>query len=199
MNDSDCESWWIILLNNFVKNFENLLHSEIWCEYLICISIFYQYAPEIKRHLYIQHQCITQCLNYFYIWLRILMSSFINGLGFLLVDLPLKLAIYGPYIYSSLLISATDIIQFYIMLVDNMCLKFSIVCITTLMYILLDKLALSICLLVNPTIFSSTVLTTLKFDVVYVGLKTYIPYLFRLDLIIHILLWTAKASSWCES
>ena len=36
-------------------------------------------------------------------------------------------------------------------------------------------------------IFSSTVVTTLEFDVVYMGLKTYIPCLFPLNLIIHIL------------
>ena len=51
------------------------------------------------------------------------MLSFITGLGLLHVDLHLRLDIYGPYILSLLLISATDIGQFDIMLVDNMCLK----------------------------------------------------------------------------
>ena len=48
------------------------------------------------------------------------MSSFIAVLGLLLVDLTLRLAIDGPYIISALLIFATDIGQFDIILVDTM-------------------------------------------------------------------------------
>ena len=73
------------------------------------------------------------------------------------------------------------------MLVDNICLELFTAGSPTLVYIFMDNLALSICLLVNPTIFSSTVVTALEFDVVYMGLKTYIPCLFPLNLIIHLL------------
>ena len=77
--------------------------------------------------------------------------------------------------------------QFDIMLVDTMLLKFSTVGRPTLIYILLSNLDLSICLLVNPTIFASTVVTILEFAVVYVVLKTYSPCLFLLKLIIPLL------------
>ena len=63
----------------------------------------------------------------------------------------------------------------------------------------LANYSVSICLLVNPTIFSSTVVTTLEFSVVYVGLKAHITNLFLLNLIIPLLAWTLKSYSWCES
>ena len=63
----------------------------------------------------------------------------------------------------------------------------------------LDKLALSTCLLVNPIMFSYTVVKTLEFYVVYVVLTTYSPGLFLLNFMILLLVWTSKALSWCES
>ena len=59
------------------------------------------------------------------------MSTFITGLGLLLVNLPLIISIDGPYTFSALLKSATDIEQSDIMLVDTMCLKFFNVSIPT--------------------------------------------------------------------
>ena len=115
------------------------------------------------------------------------MSSSINGLGLLLVGFPLKLSINGPYIFSSFLISATYIRQFDIILVDNMCLEFFTVGSPKSMYIFLDNSALSIFLLVNPTTFASTVVTTMEFDKVYLGLKTYSPCLFPLIFIVRLL------------
>ena len=64
---------------------------------------------------------------FWYIWIVIWMSSFITGLGFLLVDLPLRLELDGPYIFSVFLISATDIVNVYIILTETMCLKLFII------------------------------------------------------------------------
>ena len=113
--------------------------------------------------------------------------EFITGLGLLLVDLTLRLAIDGPYILSELIIYATDMGQFDIILVDTMSLKFFTIGSPTLMYIFLTNLALSIFLLVNPTIFYSSVVKILDFYVVYEGLKTYSHCLFLLELILPLL------------
>ena len=51
------------------------------------------------------------------------MSSFINGLGLLLVDLNLRPDFNAPYLFSALIISVTDIVQFDTMLLYTMCLK----------------------------------------------------------------------------
>ena len=121
---------------------------------------------------------------FLYISLGIQISSFITVLGLLLVNLPLRLAIDGPYIFSEFHISDTDIGQFDITFMNTIGLKFFTVGSPTLLYILLSNLALSICMLVNPTIFSSTVVTTLNISVVYGVLKTYSPSFFLLNLII---------------
>ena len=134
-----------------------------------------------------------------YLLLVIWMSSFITGLDFFLVYFYLILAIDGPYIFSTFLISWTDIRQFDIMLVDTVWLKFFTVGRPTLLYIFLANLALSICMLVNPTIFSSNFVTTLEFSILYLVLKTYSPCLSLLNLTIPLLLLTVKASSLCES
>ena len=126
------------------------------------------------------------------------MSSFINGIGLLLVDSNLRLAINGLSMFSSFLISVTDIVQFDIMLVDTMCTKFFSVGSPTLLYVFFANLALYICILVNPIILYSTVVTTLELAVVYVVLETYNNCLFILNLIIPILVWTVKALSFCE-
>ena len=85
------------------------------------------------------------------------MSYFITGLGFLVVDLPLRLAMDGPCIYPSLIIYATDIGQFDIMLMETICLKFFTVGRPTFLLIFMANLVLSIFLLVDPVIFSSSV------------------------------------------
>ena len=103
---------------------------------------------------------------FLYILLGILMSSFIKSLGLLPFDLTLRLAIDGPYILSALLISATAIGQFYIMLVDTIFLKFFTAGRPKLLYIFLANLALYICMLMNPTIFSSIGATNFEFSVV---------------------------------
>ena len=81
---------------------------------------------------------------FLYISLGIQISSFITVLGLLLVNLPLRLAIDGPYIFSEFIISDTDIGQFDIMLMETMCLSFFTVVRPTLLYILLANLDLSI-------------------------------------------------------
>ena len=63
----------------------------------------------------------------------------------------------------------------------------------------LDNLALSICMLTNAIIFSSTVVTALAFGVVYRGLKKYTPRLFIFNLMVPPLVWTMKKSYWCGS
>ena len=115
------------------------------------------------------------------------MAYFITGLYFILVDLTLRLAIAVPYIFSDFLLSDTEFRKIYIMLVDTMCLKLFTVGIPILLYIFLDNLALHICMFVNTIIFSSTVVTTLYFSVVYVVLKTCRPCLFPLNLTIPLL------------
>ena len=72
------------------------------------------------------------------------MSSFITGLGLLLFGLPLRLSIDCTYIFSVLIISATDSVQFDIMLVDTMYENFFTVGSPTLLYIFLDNLYLYI-------------------------------------------------------
>ena len=154
----------------------------------------------MQRHLFKQRQCITQCLNCFLLsrleyeynpLLPALAWSLLNCLWeltpmahiyyqhCLYVPLPLDSLIpclWIPHAWSSSPLEAL-----------NNCIYF------------LVNLALSICLLVNPIIFSSTVVTILDFSVVYVGLKSYIPFLFYLDLIISILVWKVKESHLCES
>ena len=76
-----------------------------------------------------------------------------------------------------------------------MCLKFFTVGSTTLLYISLENLDLSIFLLVNPTIFASTMVTTLELSVVIVFLKSYRPCLFVLNLMIPLLVRTVQLSS----
>ena len=115
------------------------------------------------------------------------MSSFITGLGLILVDLPLRIYINGLYIFLSLFISSTDIVNFDIMLVEEMLLKFFTFGRPTLLYIFLANLALSIYLRVNPTIVFPNVVKTLEFAVVYVGLNTYRAFLFIMNLMIPIL------------
>ena len=61
---------------------------------------------------------------FLYISLEIWISFFIIGIGLILVDLILRLAVYGQYIFSELIIYVTDLGQFDIMLVDTMLLKF---------------------------------------------------------------------------
>ena len=149
----------------------------------------------MQCHVNRRCQCITQFLNFFICSAR----NFNIILYYRPYFAPCWLAIDVLYIFSELLISATNIGQFDIIFLDTICLKFFTVGIPTLLYIVLAILALSICLLGNPTIFSSTVVKTLGFDVLYVGLKTYSPCLFLLDFIIHILVQTVKSSSLCES
>ena len=67
------------------------------------------------------------------------------------------------HIFSALIISATDIGQFDIMLVDTVCLKFLTVGSPKLLLIFLANLTLSICLILNHAIFDSTVVRTLEF------------------------------------
>ena len=85
------------------------------------------------------------------------------------------------------------------MLVDTMCLNFFTVVCPTLLYIFLANLSLYICMIFNSAISSSIVVTTLEFSVVYVVLKTYIPYLFLMILTIPLLVLTVESSSWYES
>ena len=141
----------------------------------------------MQCHLNRQLQCITQCLIFLYISLGVLISSFITCLVFLLVNLNLRLPIDAPYIFSALIIFATGIVQRDIIVVDTICLKFFAVGIPTLLQIFLDNLSLSICLIVNPTIFTSTMVTILNFSIVYFGLNTYSPCLFLLYVMIPIL------------
>ena len=85
------------------------------------------------------------------------MPLFITGIILLLVDFPSRISGDVPYIYILLIIFATDIVQFDNILVNTMCLKFLTVGRPTLLYIFLCNLVHSICLLVNPAIFSSAV------------------------------------------
>ena len=124
---------------------------------------------------------------FLYIYLGIWISSCIVGLCFLLVYLALRLAIDGPYIFSEFLISTTDMGKFDIMIVDTLCLNLFTVFSPIILCILLADSAHSVCLLVNPTIFSSTSVTNLEFSVLYVVLKTFIHYLFLLNFILIIL------------
>ena len=131
------------------------------------------------------HKAMFEFVSYILLGIRI--SYIITGLVFFLVDLSLRVFINGLYIYLLLLISATDLRQFDIILVYTMCLKFLKFGSPKIMYIFLANLALSVCLFVNPTLFPSTVVTIFYFAVVYVVLNTYIPCLFFLNLIIPLL------------
>ena len=108
-------------------------------------------------------------------------------------------ATYGTYIFEALLVSATEIGQFYIMLVETMILKLFTICSPTLLYILLTNVSLSIYLIVSPTIFYYTVVNIFEFSAVYVVLKTYRPCLFILNLTIPLLVWALRSSCWRES
>ena len=57
---------------------------------------------------------------FLYISIGVLISSFITGLGLILVELPMILAIDVPYIIPEFITSAIDIGQFDILLVDTM-------------------------------------------------------------------------------
>ena len=73
---------------------------------------------------------------FLYALLGISISSFISNIGFLSVDLNLRLTTDVPYInFQHCFLSNTDIVNFYIMLVDTICLQFSKFGSPTLLYI----------------------------------------------------------------